>query len=115
MNYRELQVGEVIQVGDEVYTLSCKWKRVRSTGVNVTLGGMFRRPITPEQTANLFRERLAGLMEEFGVGEISCVVDEYYFDLDGFSHELGLDDPATPESIRESITRPETGDKETEG
>lgn len=65
MKYRNLEIGEVIQEGDEVLQ-DDEWQNVSlSIGDEVFIRYVFRRPLAPEQVANLFREKLADLMEEF--------------------------------------------------
>lgn len=117
MKYRKLGIGEVIQERDEFFNVG-KWEVTRLAGELVPdlIVGQYRRPLTPEETANIFRERLADLMEEFGV---SVICEDLFgsiwaeFDIE-ISPVVLARDGLTPESLRESLTSPETGATETE-
>lgn len=107
MNYRELKLGEIIQEGDEV-SAGYKWEKVPTSilGNEVPLWGLYRRPLTPEETDNLFRKKLAALMEECGVGDISFdVYENITYSMGNRSDILGYA-LVTPKSLRESITSP---------
>lgn len=124
MKFRKLELGEVLKKGDEV-AWNGGWDAIvdPAIGSEVWIRDTFRRPTpTPEQSANLFRERLAGLMEEFGVSEISIedIPDIRPYAIPGQTivaiiHDSGLEIDLGNYICRESLTRPETGDKEMEG
>lgn len=110
MQYRNLKAGEVIQERDERIIWS-EWRKCPDlmSGMEVPDVG-YRRPLSPEQTANLFREKLADLMEEFGIDCIGESGNELYVNMGIDSYIVSESDEAHYHStIRDTITSPTPG------